>query len=188
MFETLLKSIDAFTPDGSTTPIKILPVDVYGTKEQATTYEVAEGIAQALKAGARIINLSLGGDGDSPYLHYVIQQGIEAGATFNVAAGNVPTPDATFPAAYPEVNSITAGDSPNALASYANFSSVNDAMAPGTSRIPFNGQQWLVRGTSASAAFFSGAVAVGVANGQTPQAAAAAARRAFPLPPIRRGP
>jgi hypothetical protein len=188
MFETLLKSVDAFTPDGSTTPIKILPVDVYGNSGQATTYEVAEGILQALKSGARVINLSLGSEGDTPYLHQIIQAGAQAGAVFVASAGNTPTTSPMYPAGYPEVTSVTAGDSPNSIAPYANISPANDAMAPGAARIQFNGQGYIIQGTSPAAAYFSGAVAAGVANGLTPALAAAAARRTFPLPVVPRGP
>jgi hypothetical protein len=188
MFETLLKSVDAFTADGSTTPVKVLSVDVYGNNEQATTYEVAEGVLQALKSGARIINLSLGSEGDTPYLHQVIQAGSEAGATFVASAGNTPTSSPMYPAAYPEVTGVTAGDSPTSIAPYANMSPSNDAMTPGASRIQFNGQNYIVQGTSPAAAYFSGAVAVGVAAGQSPGQAAAAARKAFPVPPAPRAP
>jgi len=188
MFETLLKSVDAFTPDGSTTPVKILPVDVYGNNGQASTYEVAEGVLQALKSGARIINLRLGTEGDTPYLHQVILAGVEAGATFVASAGNKPTTSPMYPAGYPEVNSITAGDSPNSIAPYANISPSNDAMAPGAARIQFKDQSYVIEGTSPAAAYFSGAVAAGVANGQTPAQAVAAARKTFPLPAGLRGP
>jgi hypothetical protein len=188
MFETLMKSVDAFTPDGSTTQVKVLPVDVYGDKGQATTFDVAEGVLQALKSGARIINLSLGSEGDAPYLHEVIQAGVEAGATFVASAGNTPTTSPMYPAGYPEVNSITAGDSPNSIAPYANLSSSNDAMAPGAARIQYNGKSYIIQGTSPAAAYFSGAVASGVATGLTPAQAAAAARKTFPLPPAPRGP
>lgn len=181
MFEVLLKSIDAFSADGSTTPVKVLPVDVFGSGK-ATTFEVAEGIAQALKGGARIINLSLGSEGDTPILHEVIRQGTAAGAVFVASAGNTPTDAPTFPAGYPEVFSVTAGDSPTTLAPYANFSEVNDAMAPGTARIQYGGNTWIVNGTSPAAAYFSGAVAVGVSSGQTAAQAAQAAQRTFPLP------
>jgi hypothetical protein len=61
-------------------------------------------------------------------------------------------------------------------------------MAPGAARIQFNGQNYIINGTSPAAAYFSGAVAVGVANGQTPAQAAAAARKTFPLPAGLRGP
>ena len=185
MFEVLLKSIDAFSKDGTTSPVKVLPVDVFGSGG-ATTYEVAEGIAQALKNGARIINLSLGSEGDTPLLRTIIQQGSAAGAIFVASAGNTPTDAPTFPAGYPEVISVTAGDSPTTLASYANFSGVNDAMAPGVARIQFGGNTWIVNGTSPAAAYFSGAVAVGVSGGQTPAQAAQNALRAFPLPPSTR--
>lgn len=188
MFETLLKSIDAFTPDGSTTPVKILSVDVYGDNPETTTYEVAEGILQALKSGARIINLSLGSKGDTPYLHQIIQAGVDAGAVFVASAGNTPTTEPMYPAGYPEVNSITAGDSPTSIAPYANLSPSNDAMAPGAARIQFNDQNYIIQGTSPAAAYFSGAVAVGVANGKTLSQATAAALKAFPLPPSPRGP
>jgi len=181
MFEVLLKSIDAFSADGSTTPVKVLPVDVFGSGN-ATTFEVAEGIAQALKNGARIINLSLGSEGDTPILHEVIRQGTAAGAVFVASAGNTPTDAPTFPAGYPEVISVTAGDSPTSLAPYANYSEVNDAMAPGTARIQYGGNTWIVNGTSPAAAYFSGAVAVGVSSGQTAAQAAQSAQRTFPLP------
>ena len=182
MFETLLNSIAALSPDGSTTPVKILPVDVYGNGGQASTYEVAEGIVQALKSGARVINLSLGSEGDSPYLHLVIQEGSQAGAVFVASAGNTHTTASMLPAGYQEVNSITAGDSPNSIAPWANISPENDAMAPGTSRIQFKDANWLVRGTSPAAAYFSGAVAVGIANGQSAAQATASALKAFPIP------
>jgi hypothetical protein len=188
MFETLLKSVDAFTPDGSTTPVKVLPVDVYGNNEKATTYEVTEGVLQALKSGARIINLSLGTEGDTPYLHQVIQAGVEAGATFVASAGNTPSTSPMYPAGYPEVTSVTAGDSPTSIAPYANISPANDAMTPGAARVQFGDKSYIIQGTSPAAAFFSGAVAVGVATGQTPAQAAAAARKAFPLPPSPRAP
>lgn len=185
MFEVLLKSIDAFSNDGVTSPVKVLPVDVFGSGG-ATTFEVTEGIAQALKNGARIINLSLGSEGDTPFLRNVIQQGSAAGAIFVASAGNTPTDAPTFPAGYPEVISVTAGESPTSLASYANFSAVNDAMAPGAARIQYGGLTWIVNGTSPAAAYFSGAVAVGVSGGQTPAQAAQGALRAFPLPPSTR--
>lgn len=188
MFETLLKSIDAFTPDGSATPVKVLSVDVYGNNEETTTYEVAEGILQALKSGARIINLSLGSKGDTPYLHDVIRMGAAAGVVFVASAGNDHGTEPMLPAGYNEVTSVTAGDSPTTIAPYANISPSNDAMAPGAARVQFKGLGYTIQGTSPAAAYFSGAVAVGVANGQTPAQATAAALKVFPLPPAPRGP
>ncbi len=71
MAETILRSIQAMTKGSSS--VQILPVDVYGPNPSTTTFEVAKGIAEAVNGGARLINLSLGSDGDSPFLHGVIQ-------------------------------------------------------------------------------------------------------------------
>jgi hypothetical protein len=188
MFETIMKSIDAFSPDGSSTPVKVLSVDVYGNNGTTTTFEVGEGISRALEAGAQIINLSLGSDGNTPYLENIIQQGVDAGRTFVASAGNTPVATPVFPAAYPGVNAVTAGDSPNSIAPYANYGDFVDAMAPGSAVIGYGDQNWRVNGTSPAAAYFSGAVAVAVSGGQTPAQAAAAARKTFPVPPVRRTP
>src|SRR5437016_6742761 len=71
MAETILRSLQAMTK-GSTS-VQILPVDVYGSNATTSTFDVANGIATAVNAGAKIINLSLGSDGDSSFLHSVIQ-------------------------------------------------------------------------------------------------------------------
>jgi hypothetical protein len=182
MFETIMKSVDAFSPDGSSTPVKVLPVDVYGNNGITTTFEVAEGISRALEAGAQVINLSLGSEGQTAFLENVIQQGIDAGRTFVASAGNQPVATPTYPAAYSGVTAVTAGDSPYTIAPYANFGDFVDAMAPGSAVIGYADQNWRVNGTSPAAAYFSGAVAVGIAGGQTPAQAAAAAKNTFPMP------
>ena len=48
------------------------------------------GIARAVNGGANPINLSLGSDGDSPFLHSVIQDASAKGIVFIGAAGNHP--------------------------------------------------------------------------------------------------
>jgi len=66
--------------------VKILPVDVYGPNATTTTFDVANGIYQAVNAGANPINLSLGSSGDSAFLHYVITQAHKQGVAFFAAA------------------------------------------------------------------------------------------------------
>ena len=168
------------------TRVRILPVDVYGNNATTTTYEVAEGVYQAMQKGANIINLSLGGEGDTPYLHDIIRKGAAAGYTFVASAGNEPVASPTFPAAYPEVIAVTAGDAQGRIASYANWGAFVDVMAPGNAYVNFNNQTYRVSGTSPAAAYISGAIAgrsdySGVSLSQ----AAAAVIRAMP-PPTRR--
>lgn len=163
MFETM---VEAMAND----PSKILPVDVYGSGESTTTYEVMEGIVAAVNAGANPINLSLGGTGDSTLMGDLLQEAIQKGIVFIAATGNVPGEGEVYPAGYPGVYSVTAstatvtgpGMQPSAggeLASYANDPANTMAMAPGTSYIQWNNGMWIVEGTSVSTAYFTATLA-----------------------------
>ena len=156
MAETILRSIAAMTKGSSS--VQILPVDVYGPNPSTSTFDVASGIAQAVNNGANPINLSLGSDGDSPFLHSVIQDASSKNIVFIGAAGNQPVTTPFYPAAYPEVMAVTAIDQ-GQIASYANRGSFVSLGAPGTSVVYFDNQPWYVTGTSASAAFTSGIAA-----------------------------
>ena len=156
MAETILRSLAAMTKGSSS--VQILPVDVYGPNASTSTFEVANGIAQAVNGGANPINLSLGSDGDSPFLHSVIQDASSKNIVFIGAAGNTPVTTPFYPAAYPEVMAVTAIDQ-GQIASYANRGSFISLGAPGTSVIYFDNQPYYVTGTSASAAFTSGIAA-----------------------------
>ena len=173
MAEIILRSLAA-NQTATATPVRILPVDVYGNGETTTTFDIANGISQAVKKGARIISLSLGGESDSALLHTIIKGSVDQGVIFFAAAGNQPTTARFYPAAYPEVTSVTASDGKGALATYANRSPSVDVVAPGTSLVRFNNQGWVVTGTSAATAATSGYAASLVANnGNTaPQAQA----------------
>ena len=161
MAETMLISLENVT--GGATSVQILPVDVYGNSPTTTSFQVALGIIKAVSAGANPVNLSLGSDADSPFLHEVIKQARAQGVVFFGAAGNSPTTAPTYPAAYPEVTAVTAADRQRQIAAYANRGSFVDIIAPGTGVIYYNGQPYLVNGTSAAAAFASG-MAAGVAE------------------------
>src|SRR5262249_28931989 len=87
----------------------------------------------------------------------------EKGIVFFGAAGNEPVTTPTFPAAYPEVVAVTAGDRNGQIADYANRGSFVDIMAPGTSVVPFDGQAYSVVGTSSATAYASG-IAAGLAD------------------------
>jgi hypothetical protein len=161
MAETMLRSLHGTTSGG--TSVKILPVDVYGNNSSTTTFDVAQGIYQAVNSGANIINLSLGSSGDSTALHDLITRASQQGVVFFAAAGNEPVTTPVYPAAYPEVIAVTAGDRNGQIASYANRGSFVDIMTPGTSLVPFAGQSYIVNGTSAATAYASG-IAAGLAN------------------------
>jgi hypothetical protein len=159
MAETILRGMSLASPTTDATTTRILPVNVYSSGESTTTFDVANGINAAIQNNATLINLSLGGDGDSTLLHQVIQQAHDQGIVFVAAAGNTPTTSATYPAAYPEVMAATSGDKKGNIASYANRGSFIDVVAPGSSIVVFDNQSYLVSGTSASTAYITGATA-----------------------------
>jgi hypothetical protein len=156
MAETILRSLAAATQGSSS--VQILPVDVYGPNPSTSTFDVANGIARAVNGGANPINLSLGSAGDSPFLDSVIQDGSSKGIVFIAAAGNQPVTTPFYPAASPDVLAVTAIDN-GQLASYANRGPFVSLGAPGTSIVYYQGQPWIVQGTSASTAYVTGVAA-----------------------------
>ncbi len=154
MAYTILEAIAQQSSGGSSA--QILPVDVYGPNANATTWDVALGIQQAVDGGATVLNLSLGGPNNSPILANVLQQAIAAGIPVYAAAGNQPLTTPTYPAADPGVISVTALQQPGQIASYANYGLWVNLAFPGVSVIYFNGQAWGAQGTSVSTAYASG--------------------------------
>ena len=163
MSETILRGLAWLQDSADGSKVRILPVDVYGTHQATTTYDVAEGIYRAIKGGATIINLSLGSEGDSRFLHSVIQSAYKQGALFVAAAGNEPVSTPTYPAAYSEVIAVTAGDRKGNVASYANRGEFVDVVAPSSSIVNFRNKTYYVSGTSASTAYVAG-MAAGLAD------------------------
>lgn len=185
MFETVLRGLASTQDKGAATSVRVLPVDVYGNAETTSTFNVALGIAEALNAGATIINLSLASPGDSQLLRNVIAQGAARGVLFLGAAGNEPTTAANYPAAYPEVVAVTAGGRNGQLASYANRGDFVDVVAPGSSIIYFGGKSYLISGTSASTAFVSGlAAGMKAGTGASAEAVAAKLKEALGAPKL----
>lgn len=161
MAETILQTLQKVT--SGNTSVQIQPVDVYGNSESTTTFDVANGIVQAVNSGANVLNLSLGSTGDSQILHNTINQVLQQGIPVYAAAGNEPVTTPTYPAAYPGVVAVTATDPSGNIAPYANRGSFITMAAPGDNVVSYDGQNFLVEGTSTSTAFASG-MAAGLAD------------------------
>jgi serine protease len=182
MVSTVLNAISQSS--GGHSGVKILPVVIYGSGEQTTTWNVALGVQAAVNNGASVLNMSLGGAGDSTVLDDIIQQALAKGVVIYAAAGNQPVATPTYPAALPGVNSVTALSAPGQLASYANYGSFSSLALPGTSIVAQGGQTWVVQGTSSATAYASG-VAAGTKSvncGSWTQIESAMHQK-FPVPP-----
>jgi Subtilase family len=163
MAETIIDAIGAAEKTSGNTSVKILPVDAYGNSETTTTWDVTVAMKTAVDNGATVISASLGSTGDSQVLRDMVSQIVQQGIPIYAAAGNEPVTTPTYPAAYPGVIAVTASDPSGGIASYANRGSFVQMIAPGDNIIPFDGQNYLVEGTSTSTAIVAG-MAAGLAD------------------------
>ncbi|MCX7868109.1 S8 family peptidase [Limisphaera sp. VF-2] len=162
MAQTVLRGVEMVS--GADLKVRLLPVDVYGDQPATSTFDLAVGVYRAVhEGGAHILNLSLGSEADNRFLHALLQQVSASGVLVLAAAGNEPVTTPVFPAAYPEVMAVTAGDRTGRIAPYANRGDFVDLIAPGVSVVYHQGQPFLVSGTSAATAFASG-LAAGLAE------------------------
>ena len=128
--------------------VKLRPVRVLGVDGSGTDYGVAQGILYAAgltadngtlngvtaPSRAHVINLSLGGPPSSA-IEEAVQQASAAGSLIIAAAGNDATDEPSYPAAYPEVVSVSAVGPSKELASYSNFGTTIDIAAPGGNQL-----------------------------------------------------
>jgi type VII secretion-associated serine protease mycosin len=114
---------------------RILPVKALDKEGSGSSTNVAAGIRYAADRGARVINLSLGGDRDSRLLHDAVIYATNKGVLVVVAAGNEAQQGnpVEYPAAYPEVIAVAATDQNDAHAPFSNFNTYVDVSAPGVS-------------------------------------------------------
>jgi thermitase len=112
---------------------KILPVKALDKSGSGTTYSVAQGIIWATDHGAKVINMSLGNYADAQFLHEAIKYAFERDVVLIAATGNDNTERPGYPAAYPEVLSVSATDYNLQKASFSNYGDYIDVMAPGES-------------------------------------------------------
>ncbi len=180
MAETILRSLEAQEQGSSS--VQILPVDVYGSSVSTTSWDVANGLATAVNNGATVINMSLGGAGESSFLGSLIQQVEQDGIPIYAAAGNNGSSTPEYPAAYPGVLSVTA-EQQGQLTSYADDWPDITLAAPGTTVVFLNGQAWYAEGTSVSTAYMTG-LAAGTADSthRTWNEIEAALVKAYPVP------
>ena len=143
---------------------KVLAVKALNEQGGGSAVTVASGIRYAADRGARIINLSLGGENDSRLLHEAIRYATGRGVLVVVAAGNeaMEGNPVEYPAAYPEVLAVGATDGNDAHAPFSNYGSYVDIAAPGvdigsTLWVPDAAEAYgAATGTSEAAPFVAG--------------------------------
>lgn len=142
--------------------VMIMPVRVLNAEGRGSDSVVANGIRYAAANGARVINLSLGGN-HSNYLDEYIKYALGRGAIVVVAAGNESANTARFcPAHIAGCITVSAVDSNKQKAKFSNYGSAVDVAAPGVnikSSVP-GGKYESWNGTSMAAPHVSAAAAM----------------------------
>lgn len=140
--------------------IKAINDDGYGSD-----VTVAQGIDDAISAGAKVINLSIGSVNDAPAIKAAIERALAADIIVVAAAGNSERNpgEAVFPAAYPGVIAVSAIDKDNNIAPFAQNNTRIDIVAPGVdivSTSPFGDGYSMEQGTSTAAPQVTATVAL----------------------------
>ncbi|WP_433158980.1 S8 family serine peptidase [Kribbella sp. CA-247076] len=110
---------------------QVRPVKVLDDNGEGSDANVINGINWAVRNGARVINMSLGGDGDNPILHTAIKNAVAQGVVLVAASGNSGLSAPHYPAAYPEVLSVGATNWYGALTEFSTYGDTVDIAAPG---------------------------------------------------------
>jgi hypothetical protein len=153
----------ALQASGNSSPsLRVIAADVFGASSSANSFLIAKELIDLGNRGATIINASLGGYGDTALLRDAVQQLADHNIPVVAAVGNDGSTQPFFPAAYPQVISVTAVER-GKVAAYANVGTQPDAAAPGAVIFSFNSQVYGSRGTSVSSAVATG-VAAGTAD------------------------
>lgn len=157
--------------------VNLLSIRVLDSDGIGDTFTLAQGIVEAVDNGANVINMSLGGFGDSNILRSAIDYAAEKGVVLVAATGNEGQNILPYPAAYDSVISVSAIDAANQHATFANQAQGVDLAAPGVGiTAAWDNEQWVsFTGTSASTPYVSGAIAAILSQTENTTAIEAAA-------------
>jgi len=115
----------------------IMPVKVLDFLGEGSFFDIAEGVDYAVnfrqggENPVKVINLSLGGPGESQTLRQAIDRAVAAGITVVAASGNEDASAVEFPAGFANVIGVGAVDQRKVRARYSNYGSALDLVAPG---------------------------------------------------------
>ncbi|MFC6659532.1 S8 family peptidase [Deinococcus multiflagellatus] len=149
---------------------KILPLRVLGPDGSGDVVMVAQAIDYAVAQGARVINLSLGSDQNSPTVQDAVRRATEAGVLVVSSAGNNDMDRLTSPASLAETKgtlgnhllSVGSVDLRDLKSSFSNYSTNLELVAPGeaVSAPAPDGRVAAWSGTSMAAPMVTGGLAL----------------------------
>lgn len=142
--------------------VKLLSLRITNDKGSSTDAKLICGLQAAVKAGAQIVNISLGGPAYSAVFQKAINEATEAGVTVVAAMGNDGTNCLNYPAGYDNVIGVVSVDRTNNRASGSSYGAWGDVAAPGASiySTTDNGSYGPKSGTSMASPVVAGVAAL----------------------------
>lgn len=140
----------------------LLSYQVMGADGTSDSFTIAQGIVQAVDAGAKVITFSLGSYGNSPVLENAVNYALSHQIALVAAAGNDGFNQLAYPARYNGVVGVAAIDAHAKLAYFSNYGNAVDIAAPGIQIYSAGEQNTIVgfSGTSASTPLVAASIAV----------------------------
>jgi len=109
----------------------IMPVKVMDSSGSVSIADEVDGIYFAVNNGAHIINLSLGGEGESASEEAAINYAVNSGVVVICSAGNSGSNTPEYPASYHQSISVSAVRYDRTRPAYSNYGVEIDICAPG---------------------------------------------------------
>ncbi len=126
-----------------------------------STFTLMRGIDHAIQKGAKVLSLSWGTETPSGLLASAVGYAAERGLILVAAAGNAPTGNPVYPAAYDNVIGVGALDPKGDAWEHSNFGDFVAVSAPGMADLPvgYQGDPGIYAGTSIATAYTARRVA-----------------------------
>jgi subtilisin family serine protease len=155
----VVKPMGVQSDSGGQTPI--IPIRAFDENGFTSNVLLMESIDFALKNGARVMSLSWGSETKSAFLSEALEAASAKGLIIVASAGNEPSGDPLYPAAYPGVIGVGALAPNGKEWERSNRGDFVDLYAPGFASLPvgFKGDPGIYAGTSISAAFIANLIA-----------------------------
>ncbi len=150
--------------DGSTTTGDLLPVvsvRTFDEEGKTSNFAILQALAYAAQAGAKVVNMSWGSETDSDFMRTAMQVAANKGLVLVAAAGNEPTGNPVYPAAYPTVIAVGGVNADGQPWENSNHGIFVDLSAASAASFPVghNGPAGAYVGTSISSAVVANAIA-----------------------------
>jgi len=141
--------------------IPVVAIRTMDDNGYTTDFTILKGIDFAIDSGARVMSLSWSSEMQSGFLEIILENAASKGIIIVASAGNNPTGQPVYPAAYPSVIGVGAEYHSGKVWEQSNYGSFVELYAPGFAVLPvgYKGGPGIYGGTSISTAYTANRIA-----------------------------